>query len=92
MTRRAPEACGTAANAVAPRGSAGCASSRDVRIYDLMGREVWRVRPTAGGSGEDTLALRHSDAPTALRPGLYLLRVEDVAGHTAETAEFVVLR
>jgi hypothetical protein len=64
----------------------------DVRIYDLMGREVWRVRPTAGGTGEDTLALRLSDAPRALRPGLYLLRVEDVAGHTAETAKFVVLR
>ena len=64
----------------------------DVRIYDLAGREVWRMNPTASGTGEDSLMLRTADAPTPLRPGLYLMRVTDDSGVSAPAAKLVILR
>ena len=64
----------------------------DVRMYDLAGREVWQTQRTAGGTGEDTLTLRLSDAPTLLRPGLYLVRVTDDSGVSSAAAKVVVLR
>jgi len=63
----------------------------DVRLYDLAGREVWRVKPTATGTGEDSLTLPLADAPAPLPPGLYLLRITDDAGVSAPTAKLVIL-
>ena len=64
----------------------------DVQVYDLRGRLLLRQRPTASGSGRDSIQIDLAAALSGASPGLYFLRVGDASGRSTPGAKFVLLR
>jgi len=61
----------------------------DVKLFDLLGREVVRARLLAAGSGQDAASV---EIPSRVRAGLYFLRVTAADGRQAPTTKIAVVR
>ena len=64
----------------------------EVRVFDLRGRQLFRQRQYASGSGFDTIELDLASVSPAIASGLYFVRVVDASGRESPTGKLVWLR